>query len=71
MMGADVDRHGAEIVQLLEEHAAVFHGGVVAFVVAEPAVDRLVRADAPGKVHIDRDRSLCCCLECGSGTEQG
>jgi len=56
MVHADVDRRGAEVVQLLEQLTAVRHRGVVGLVVADPAIDRFVRADGLAEVDLDGGR---------------
>ena len=59
MMRADVDRHRAEIVQLRSSLLAVLHGGVVRLVVAEPAIDRLVRARRFWQIDLIETGCLC------------
>ena len=41
-------------MQLAEQLLAIFHCGVVGFVVAEPTGDRLVDADWRGEIDVDR-----------------
>ena len=50
-MDADGHRNRREIVQFTEELAAVRHGGVVGFVIAEPGVDGC--EGAGGAIEID------------------
>src|SRR6185436_827074 len=56
MMGADIDRHRAQIVQFAQQLFAVAPGGEIGFVIAEPGIDGLIGADLMAQIdgYVDR-----------------
>src|ERR1700687_6048601 len=58
VMRAYVNRYRAEIVQLGKQLLAIFHGGVVRFVIAEPAIDWLIGAQRLIEIYLDSDSAL-------------
>ena len=57
MMGADMHRYRAQVVQFAQQLLAVAAGGEIGLVIAEPGIDRLVGTDQlVPKIHGDRDR---------------
>src|SRR4051812_49079425 len=63
-MRPDMDRHGAEIMQLAQQQLAVMAGGEIGLVIPEPGIDRPVRCQLVAEVHSNVDRLRQCATAC-------